>query len=70
MWKAVKWLDAFGVEVRGIERVGEHERTHTQIADCGWLWLSANTTISASNSPFETVSIESLKTDFFSHLLL
>lgn len=46
MWAAVKWLDAFGVEVRGIERVGEDERAHTSIADAGWLWLSANTTIS------------------------
>ncbi|KAK4704395.1 hypothetical protein P7C70_g1811, partial [Phenoliferia sp. Uapishka_3] len=46
MWKVVTWLDSFGVEVRGIERVPPDARHHTSIADAMWLWMSANFTIS------------------------
>ncbi|KAM0756584.1 putative purine-cytosine permease [Meredithblackwellia eburnea MCA 4105] len=46
MWKLVLWADSFGVEVRGIERVPEDDRHHTGLADSGYLWFSANMTIS------------------------
>ncbi|GAA6029111.1 hypothetical protein JCM8097_001605 [Rhodosporidiobolus ruineniae] len=46
LWKAARWLDSFGVEVRGVERVPENERHHTSYADSGYLWASANCTIS------------------------
>ncbi|KAG8989788.1 purine-cytosine permease [Tulasnella sp. JGI-2019a] len=46
LWKAVLWLDKFGVEVRGIERVPPNERNHTTIYDVMALWGSANLTIS------------------------
>ncbi|KAI5481469.1 hypothetical protein MNV49_004226 [Pseudohyphozyma bogoriensis] len=46
MWQVVKWADSFGVEVRGIERVPEEERHHANLYDSGFLWCSANMTIS------------------------
>ncbi|BGP18622.1 hypothetical protein JCM10213_004171 [Rhodosporidiobolus nylandii] len=46
LWKVAKKLDSYGVEVRGVERVPEDERHHTSYADSGYLWASANCTIS------------------------
>ncbi|GAA5873523.1 hypothetical protein JCM8547_005611 [Rhodosporidiobolus lusitaniae] len=46
LWKVAKKLDSYGVEVRGVERVPESERHHTSYADSGYLWASANCTIS------------------------
>ncbi|KAM0751475.1 hypothetical protein T439DRAFT_211182 [Meredithblackwellia eburnea MCA 4105] len=46
LWAAARWLDSFGVEVRGIERVPEEARDHGNIRDSMWLWMSANMTIS------------------------
>lgn len=39
MWALVLYLDKFGVEVRGIERVPEDERHHSTPADAGFLWM-------------------------------
>ncbi|KAF8488734.1 permease for cytosine/purines, uracil, thiamine, allantoin-domain-containing protein [Gautieria morchelliformis] len=49
MWRFVKMIDKFGVEVRGIERVQPHERTPVTSRDWMdnlWMWLAANCTIS------------------------
>ncbi|GAA5894492.1 hypothetical protein JCM6882_004834 [Rhodosporidiobolus microsporus] len=46
LWKVAKKLDSYGVEVRGVERVPESERHHANYADSGFLWASANCTIS------------------------
>merc|ERR1711939_706951 len=46
LWAAVQWLDRFGVEARGVERVPEDERHHHRVADAGFMWGSANCTIS------------------------
>ncbi|GAA6000547.1 uncharacterized protein JCM10292_000478 [Rhodotorula paludigena] len=46
LWRISKKLDSYGVEVRGVERVPEHERNHPSYFDAGFLWMSANMTIS------------------------
>ncbi|GAA6061008.1 hypothetical protein JCM10212_001064 [Sporobolomyces blumeae] len=46
LWKVAKKLDSYGVEVRGVERVPPSERHHTRVYDAGYLWGSANMTIS------------------------
>ncbi|GAA6049255.1 hypothetical protein JCM3770_005907 [Rhodotorula araucariae] len=47
LWKAAEKLDSYGVEVRGVERVEEHERSDkASYFDAGYLWMSANCTIS------------------------
>ncbi|GAA6004009.1 hypothetical protein JCM10207_006512 [Rhodosporidiobolus poonsookiae] len=46
LWKVARKLDSYGVEVRGVERVPPSERHHTSWADSGYLWASANCTIS------------------------
>ncbi|GAA5823276.1 hypothetical protein JCM11251_007547 [Rhodosporidiobolus azoricus] len=46
LWRLAKKLDSYGVEVRGVERVPEDERHHANYADSGYLWASANCTIS------------------------
>ncbi|GAA5876977.1 hypothetical protein JCM16303_006356 [Sporobolomyces ruberrimus] len=46
LWKVAKKLDSYGVEVRGVERVPPNERHHTTVYDAGYLWGSANMTIS------------------------
>lgn len=33
LWKAVLWLDSFGVEMRGVERVPPSARDHTSVKD-------------------------------------
>ncbi|KAK4057008.1 Purine-cytosine permease fcy21 [Microbotryomycetes sp. JL221] len=59
LWDVVLWLDQkFGVEVRGVERVPESERRHYSIMDAGWLWMSANMTIS-------TVSLGTLSSSIY-----
>ncbi|KAK4052476.1 Purine-cytosine permease fcy21 [Microbotryomycetes sp. JL201] len=59
LWDIVLWLDEkFGVEVRGVERVPESERHHYSIMDAGWLWMSANMTIS-------TVSLGTLSNSIY-----
>ncbi|KAM0790593.1 hypothetical protein ACM66B_004458 [Microbotryomycetes sp. NB124-2] len=59
LWDIVLWLDEkFGVEVRGVERVPETERHHASIMDAGWLWMSANMTIS-------TVSLGTLSNSIY-----
>ncbi|KAK4704490.1 hypothetical protein P7C70_g1724, partial [Phenoliferia sp. Uapishka_3] len=84
MWDTVLYLDHFGVEVRdvasssffrGIERVPEEERHHRSIADSGYLWCSANLTISTfalgtlGNSIWYMGLIDSALTIVFFNLL-
>ncbi|GAA5999454.1 hypothetical protein JCM5350_005598 [Sporobolomyces pararoseus] len=58
LWKVAKKLDSYGVEVRGVERVPPNERHHTTVYDAGYLWGSANMTIS-------TFSLGTLATSVF-----
>ncbi|GAA6006280.1 hypothetical protein JCM11491_002094 [Sporobolomyces phaffii] len=58
LWKVAKKLDSYGVEVRGVERVPADERHHTTVYDAGYLWGSANMTIS-------TFSLGTLATSVF-----
>lgn len=58
LWKVAKKLDSLGVEVRGVERVPPNERHHTTVYDAGYLWGSANMTIS-------TFSLGTLATSVF-----
>ncbi|GAA5922195.1 hypothetical protein JCM3775_003526 [Rhodotorula graminis] len=47
LWKLAEKLDSYGVEVRGVERVEEHERAEKSTwLEPGFLWMSANMTIS------------------------
>ncbi|KZS93398.1 hypothetical protein SISNIDRAFT_485652 [Sistotremastrum niveocremeum HHB9708] len=49
LWDFVLYVDRFGVEVRGIERVLPQDRTANTIwdlLDCASMWLAANCTIS------------------------
>merc|ERR1711939_676418 len=51
LWAAVQWLDRFGVEARGVERVPEDERHHHRVADAGFMWGSANWPPSNDHGP-------------------
>ncbi|KAJ3811650.1 permease for cytosine/purines, uracil, thiamine, allantoin-domain-containing protein [Lentinula aff. lateritia] len=46
LWAIVLFLDKYGVEARGIERVLPDERTQTSPLAPFWMWLAANMTIS------------------------
>ncbi|KAH8109158.1 permease for cytosine/purines, uracil, thiamine, allantoin-domain-containing protein [Phellopilus nigrolimitatus] len=49
LWRAVLFVDKFGVEVRGIERVRPEDRSPRSTADLldsATMWLAANSTIS------------------------
>ncbi|KAJ4481921.1 permease for cytosine/purines, uracil, thiamine, allantoin-domain-containing protein [Lentinula aciculospora] len=46
LWEIVEFLDNYGVEARGIERVPPNERTQTSPLAAFWMWLAANMTIS------------------------
>ncbi|KAI5118639.1 hypothetical protein M0805_000015 [Coniferiporia weirii] len=49
LWRAVLYIDKFGVEVRGIERVRPEDRSPHSLADLldtATMWLAANSTIS------------------------
>jgi len=51
LWDFVLYIDRFGVEVRGIERVLPQDRSANSIwdlYDCFWLWMAANCTVSLS----------------------
>jgi len=75
VWKVVQKLDSYGVEVRGVERVPEDERTHTNLMDSGFLWMSANFTISTfslgtlGNSIWYMGTIDACLTILFFNLL-
>ncbi|GAA5965402.1 hypothetical protein JCM21900_004784 [Sporobolomyces salmonicolor] len=75
LWKIAQKLDSFGVEVRGVERVPENERHHTSVYDAGYLWCSANMTISTfslgtlSNSIFYMGATDACLTILFFNLL-
>jgi len=61
LWDFVLYIDRFGVEVRGIERVLPEDRTArstSDLLDCFWLWMAANCTIS-------TVSLGTLGPSIF-----
>lgn len=40
LWALVQKVDAYGVELRGIERVLPHERVHSSVWDVCWLWVA------------------------------
>ena len=45
LWRAVLYVDKFGVEVRGIERVKPEDRsarTIHDLLDSMWMWMAAN----------------------------
>ncbi|KLO11603.1 hypothetical protein SCHPADRAFT_830812 [Schizopora paradoxa] len=49
LWKAVLYIDKFGVEVRGIERIRPEDRSARSVwdlLDAATMWLAANSTIS------------------------
>ncbi|KAE9385571.1 hypothetical protein BT96DRAFT_968444 [Gymnopus androsaceus JB14] len=46
LWALVAFLDKYGVEARGIERIPPDQRTQTSPLAPFWLWLAANMTIS------------------------
>jgi NCS1 nucleoside transporter family len=46
LWAMVSFLDKYGVEARGIERVPPDQRTQTSPLAPFWMWLAANMTIS------------------------
>lgn len=49
LWRAVLYIDEFGVELRGIERVRPEDRSARSLADlldAATMWLAANSTIS------------------------
>ncbi|KAJ3859964.1 permease for cytosine/purines, uracil, thiamine, allantoin-domain-containing protein [Lentinula novae-zelandiae] len=46
LWAIVEFLDKYGVEARGIERVPPDQRTQTSPLAPFWMWLAANMTIS------------------------
>ncbi|KAL5513838.1 FCY21 [Sanghuangporus vaninii] len=49
LWKAVLFIDKYGVEVRGIERIRPEDRSARSFADlldAATMWLAANSTIS------------------------
>ncbi|GAA5941525.1 uncharacterized protein JCM15063_001610 [Sporobolomyces koalae] len=76
LWKVAKKLDSYGVEVRGVERVPADERHHTTIYDAGYLWGSANMTISTfslgtlATSVFGLSATDACLTALFFNLLL
>ncbi|KAJ4477122.1 permease for cytosine/purines, uracil, thiamine, allantoin-domain-containing protein [Lentinula lateritia] len=45
LWAIVEFLDKYGVEARGIERVPSDQRTHIYPLSAFWMWLAANMTI-------------------------
>ncbi|KAJ3924624.1 MAG: permease for cytosine/purines, uracil, thiamine, allantoin-domain-containing protein, partial [Lentinula lateritia] len=45
LWAIVKFLDKYGVEARGIERVPPDQRTQMSPLSAFWMWLAANMTI-------------------------
>ncbi|KIK56240.1 hypothetical protein GYMLUDRAFT_47260 [Collybiopsis luxurians FD-317 M1] len=46
LWHIVEFLDKYGVEARGIERVPPDQRTQTSPLAPFWMWLAVNMTIS------------------------
>ncbi|EJC99821.1 uncharacterized protein FOMMEDRAFT_22878 [Fomitiporia mediterranea MF3/22] len=78
LWRAVLYVDKFGVEVRGIERVYPEDRSARTIADlldAATMWLAANSTISTYSlgtlgiSVFELGLKEACLTILFFNLL-
>ncbi|TDL19282.1 hypothetical protein BD410DRAFT_774153 [Rickenella mellea] len=78
LWAAVLYVDRFGVEVRGIERIRPEDRTATStwdLWDAMTMWLAANTTVSTFSlgtlgpTVFELGLKESCLTILFFNLL-
>lgn len=76
LWKAARWLDSFGVEVRGVERVSEGERNHTKVFDSFYFWSGANCQVSTfalgalGGSVFQLGLIDATLTIVFFNLLM
>lgn len=55
LWRGVLYIDKFGVEVRGIERVRPEDRsarTVSDLFDAMWMWTAANSVRSLDLEPF------------------
>lgn len=60
LWKAVLYIDKYGVEVRGIERIRPEDRSARSFADlldAATMWLAANSTISTFSLGTLAVSV-------------
>ena len=59
LWRGVLYVDKFGVEVRGIERVRPEDRsarTISDLFDAMWMWMAANSV--RSSDPFHRLEAD------------